>query len=73
MSCPATQDTPPLIVRTKRETAQKIRVSERTLDRLSKANVGLTLLRLSARRVGFDDDEVNAYLARLKDRPKQTA
>ena len=73
MSCPATQDTPPKIVRTKRETAQKIRVSERTLDRLSKANVGLTLLRLSARRVGFDDDEVNAYLARLKDRPKQTA
>ena len=62
-----------MIVRTKRETAQKIRVSERTLDRLSKANVGLTLLRLSARRVGFDDDEVNAYLARLKDRPKQTA
>ena len=62
-----------MIVRTKRETAQKIRVSERTLDRHSKANVGLTLLRLSARRVGFDDNEVNAYLARLKDRPKQTA
>jgi predicted DNA-binding transcriptional regulator AlpA len=48
---------------TKREAAARGRVSERTLDRLAEDGSGPRRVRLSARRVGFFEDEYDEWLA----------
>jgi predicted DNA-binding transcriptional regulator AlpA len=50
---------------TKAETAIKLRVSERTLDRLVQTDGGLRKMQLSPRRVGFLEREVDALIERL--------
>jgi predicted DNA-binding transcriptional regulator AlpA len=50
---------------TKAETAIKLRVSERTLDRLVATDSGLRKIQLSPRRIGFLEREVDALIERL--------
>ena len=47
---------------TKREAAARGRVSERTLDRLAEDGSGPRRVKLSARRVGFFEDEYDEWL-----------
>jgi predicted DNA-binding transcriptional regulator AlpA len=50
---------------TRRETAQRLGVSERTLDRIVSTNGGLRKVQLSPRRVGFGERAVEALIAQL--------
>lgn len=46
------------------ETARRLKLSERTLDRLASTDSGLKKIQLSARRVGYRESDVAAYIAR---------
>jgi predicted DNA-binding transcriptional regulator AlpA len=50
---------------TKKETAERLRISERNLDRLCATDSGLRKIQLSPRRVGFLDRDVAALIERL--------
>jgi excisionase family DNA binding protein len=50
---------------TTKEAAERLRISERTLDRLCEADSGLKKIRLSPRRVGLLEANVDAYVDRL--------
>ena len=47
---------------TTKEAAQRLRISERTLDRLCATDSGLKKIRLSARRIGLTEANVDAYI-----------
>lgn len=49
---------------TRREAAELLRISERTLDRLAATECGLRRIRLSPRRIGFRASEISAYAQR---------
>jgi predicted DNA-binding transcriptional regulator AlpA len=51
-------------VLTKKEAAARVRVSDRTLDRLSATDGGPRKIRLSPRRVGYLEREIDEYLSR---------
>jgi predicted DNA-binding transcriptional regulator AlpA len=48
---------------TRQEAAAKLRISERTLDRLISTDSGLKKVQLSVRRVGVTERSVEDYLA----------
>jgi predicted DNA-binding transcriptional regulator AlpA len=50
---------------TKREAAERLRISERNLDRLCSSDGGLRKIQLSPRRVGILEREVDALIERL--------
>ena len=50
----------------RREAAERIGVSERTLDRLSETENGPKKIKLSTRRVGFSASVIDAYLERIE-------
>jgi predicted DNA-binding transcriptional regulator AlpA len=49
---------------TRKQTADRLGLSERTIDRLCKTDGALTKVQLSTRRVGFTAESVSAYLER---------
>jgi hypothetical protein len=49
---------------TRKETAARLALSERTVDRLCQTDGGLKKIKLSLRRVGISDDSVSDYLLR---------
>jgi predicted DNA-binding transcriptional regulator AlpA len=50
---------------TKREAAERLRISERNLDRLCLAGGGPRKIQLSPRRVGILEREIDALIERL--------
>ena len=46
------------------ETAQRLRLSVRTLDRVSAVDSDLRKIQLSARRVGYRESDVRAFIER---------
>lgn len=49
---------------TKKEAAERLRVSDRTLDRICATDSGLRKIQLSPRRVGFLEREVESHIER---------
>lgn len=49
---------------TAKEAAERLRVSERTLDRLCATDSGLKKIQLSPRRIGLLEVSVDAYIER---------
>jgi predicted DNA-binding transcriptional regulator AlpA len=47
---------------TKREAAARLRLSDRSLDRLCAANSGLRKIQISPGRVGFLEREIDAFI-----------
>ena len=60
----ARQDMDHKRILTTKEAAQRLRVSERTLDRLCATDTGLKKIRISERRVGLLESAVDAYVDR---------
>jgi predicted DNA-binding transcriptional regulator AlpA len=54
-----------IMILTRKQTAERLNVSERTVDRLCATDSGLKKLRLSARRVGFADSNIEEYIRRI--------
>jgi predicted DNA-binding transcriptional regulator AlpA len=50
---------------TRKQAAERLGVSERTLDRLCDTDSGLKKLQLSTRRVGLGERNVEAYVERI--------
>ena len=57
----------------RRDAAARLGVSERTIDRLTAdAGSGLHKVRISARRVGVAENEVDSFVERAVDQAKAT-
>jgi predicted DNA-binding transcriptional regulator AlpA len=55
----------------RRDAAARLNVSERTIDRLTAdASTGLHKVRISARRVGIAEDEIDNFVGRAVDQAK---
>jgi excisionase family DNA binding protein len=56
-------DRPKDKILTKSEAAQRLRVSDRTVDRLCATDGGLKKIQISMRRVGVSERSVDEYIA----------
>lgn len=54
---------------TKKEAAERLRLSDRSLDRLCESDSGLRKIQLSPRRVGFLEREIDAFIEKCAATP----